>query len=526
LPQLTTALVALAISVVLTPVVMRLMTSIGLVDHPDGRRKLHSRVVPVAGGLAIWLAVVGALGIAPFLGGSTLNWRDDWFWPAFLGSSFLLTLVGLADDAWNLRGRHKLFGQIAAVSVLVASGLVVKSIQLFGFEIPLGVLAVPFTLFWLLGAINAMNLIDGMDGLAATVGGMIGLAISVMAAMNGHAGESVAAAALVGGIIGFLVYNFPPARVFMGDTGSMVIGLILGVVAVKSSLKGPATIALAAPVAIWTLPILDALMAVLRRKLTGRSILIPDRAHLHHRLSERGLGPRKSLLLVASLCGVTTAGALASMFFGAEWLAPAVALGVTAFLAVTRLFGHSEFTLLARRGRSFAETMIPFRATRNREHRSRLQGTKEWDSLWESLVAFADSCGLDSLQLAVSLPSLHEEFYAGWDRRFRAGGGRLYRADIPLATPDHGTIGFLRIAGRCVEESACGWMGELIDGLRPFELQISELLVAGAVAPQTAANKTRGLWLGPERRASVHRPSMLTAPAFAAAPSGFDRATE
>ena len=502
---------------------MLVMTRIGLVDHPDGRRKLHGRIVPVAGGLAIWLAVVAAVAISRLTDIHILPWHEGQFWPAFLVSSFLLCLVGLADDAWNLRGRHKLFGQIAAVSVLLASGMVIQSVQLFGLNVHLGILAIPFTLFWLLGAVNAMNLIDGMDGLAATVGGMIGLSLSVMASMNGHAEESAVAAALVGGIAGFLIYNFPPARVFMGDTGSMMIGLILGVVAIRASIKGPATIALAAPIAIWTLPILDASMAILRRKLTGRSILIPDRAHLHHRLSERGLTPRKSLLLIAALCSVTTGGALASMFYGIEWLAPAVALGVTAFLASTRLFGHSEFALLANRSRSFAQSMIPFRPVGNREHRARLQGTKEWDHLWETLVSFADGCGLDSVQLSVSLPSLHEEFFAGWNRRFAAGGGRYYRADIPLASPVHGTIGSLRISGRCVEESACTWIGELIEGLRPFETQIADLLMAEAVVQSTPRS---ALWTGPERRAVVRRPALMTVPALAVARNGFDRSAE
>jgi UDP-GlcNAc:undecaprenyl-phosphate GlcNAc-1-phosphate transferase len=514
-PQLTIGLVALAVSAVLTPIMMVLMTRIGLVDRPDGHRKLHRRAVPLAGGLAVWLAIVAACVFAPMTTGISFPWsREDLFWPAFLLSSFLLCLVGLADDKWNLRGRHKLFGQTVAVSVLLASGLVVQSVQIFGYQLELGpVLAIPFTLFWLLGAVNAMNLVDGMDGLAATIGGMIGLALAAMASMNNHPAESAVAAALVGGVAGFFIYNFPPARVFMGDTGSMVIGLILGVVAVRASLKGPASIALAAPVAIWTLPILDASMAVLRRKLTGRSILIPDRAHLHHRLCERGLGPRTALILVAALCGVTTSGALASMFFGAEWIAPAVAVGVTAFLAATRLFGHSEFALLARRTSSFAQSMIPFRPIRNREHRSRLQGTKEWDRLWDSLVTFADSCGLDSVQLDVNLPSIHEEFFASWDRR-QIGAGRLYRADIPLSSPGHGTIGSLRIAGRCTGQSACTWIGELIEGLRPFEAQIADLLLAGTVEQPPRLRTGVAGWVETERLVPGNRASLVTVPAF------------
>jgi len=519
-PQLSIGLVSLAASAVLTPVAMLVMTRIGLVDLPDGHRKLHRRAVPLAGGIAVWLSVVIAALLAPMTAGIQFPWDgDDLFWPAFLLSSFLLCLVGLADDKWNLRGRHKLFGQMVAVSVLLASGLVVQSVQVFGYRIDLGpVLAIPFTLFWLLGAVNAMNLVDGMDGLAATIGGMIGLALSAMASMNNHPAESAIAAALVGGIAGFFIYNFPPARVFMGDTGSMVIGLILGVVAVRASVKGPATIALAAPVAIWTLPILDASMAILRRKLTGRSILIPDRAHLHHRLSERGLGPRSSLLLVAALCGVTTSGALASMSYGAEWMAPAVALGVIAFLAVTRLFGHSELALLARQTSAFAQSMVPFRSVRNREHRSRLQGTKEWDRLWESLVTFADSCGLDSVQLDVNLPSLHEEFFASWDRR-RNSGGRLYRADIPLCSPGHGSIGSLRIAGRCASDSSCAWIGELIEGLRPFEAQIAELIVLGAVEARVHPHTGSRDWDAAGR--PTKQPALLGVPAAYTARSGF-----
>ena len=514
LPQLSTGLFALALSAVLTPVVMLVMTRIGMVDRPDGRRKLHGRSVPIAGGLAVWLSVVIAVAFGHLVGGPTLPEGDGAFWSAFLLASFLLCVVGLADDAWNLRGRHKLLGQIGAVGVLIAGGLVVQNVQLFGYDVELGVMAIPFTMFWLLGAINAMNLLDGMDGLAATVGGMIGLALAIMAAMMGHPTESMVAAALVGGVVGFLVYNFPPARVFLGDTGSMVIGLVLGVIAVKSSLKSSATIALAAPVAIWTLPILDASMAILRRKLTGRSILIPDRAHLHHRLAERGFGPRGSLIFIAALCGITTVGALASVFFHAEWLAPAVAVAVTAFLVFTRLFGHSECALLARRSKIFAASLWPFDRDGDtaREHRSRLQGTKEWDQLWDSLVTFAERCGLDSVQLSVSLPALHEEFFAGWDRGVPTEGGRLYRADIPLSSAIHGSIGSLRIAGRCLDDSACAWVGELIEGLRPFEAQIADLLSAGAMprpVGDTFAPPVKPAAIL-ERRA-VRRPALATA---------------
>lgn len=478
-PLLTTGLAAFAVALVATPVVLAVMSRVGVVDRPDGRRKLHRRPIPLAGGLAVWFGLVAAVWLGHVVGGPSPPSGDDWFWPAFLVASGLICAVGLADDAFQLRGRHKLLGQVTAVAVLIGGGLMIRRIDLFGWDVELGVMAVPFTLFWLLGAINAINLIDGMDGLASTVGGMIGLALAIMAAITGHGDEAMVAAALVGGLLGFLIFNFPPAKIFLGDTGSMMVGLILGAVAVRATLKEPATVALAAPVAIWTLPILDVSMAILRRKLTGRSIYATDRGHLHHRLGQHGQSNRGTLLLVAGLCGVTTAGALASVAFRSEWIAAASAASVAAFLILTRRFGHSECMLLARRTRSFATSLFAVRRGEPpaREHRSRLQGTREWEQLWESLVAFADRLGLASVQFDVSLPSLNEEFFASWKRGPQAAAG-TFRVDIPLGSGRE-PIGWLRITGHCPSERACNWIGELVEGLRPFEAQVLDLVGSG-----------------------------------------------
>ena len=457
---------------------MRFMTRVGLVDCPDGDRKLHSHSVPLAGGLAIWIASVVATIGAGWLDDGVFPAQERVFWLSFLAATGLICLVGLADDAWNLRGRHKLFGQVLACMIVIGGGLTIDSIQLFGVNISLGVFAIPFTMFWLLGAINAMNLVDGMDGMASTIGGMIGVTVCLMAAVNGHVGESIVMAALVGGILGFLVYNLPPARVFLGDTGSMMIGLVLGVVAVRASLKEPTTFALAAPIAIWTLPILDALMAILRRRLTGRSILLPDRGHLHHRLSEHGFSTRESLIVIAVLTAITTIGALASVLLAEEWIAPLVAISVTIFLVVSRLFGHSEMALLARRTRSLLHAMVPVSlASRSgREHRSRIQGTTEWDRFWESLLRFAESSDLISIQLSVNIPSLHEQFFAQWERRSGQDPINAYQAEIPLSSPLLGSIGSLRVAGLPSENGSCLWISEMMEGLHPFEIEICDLL--------------------------------------------------
>src|SRR5437868_2212657 len=150
-------------------------------------------------------------------------------------------------------------------------------------------MAVPVTLFLLLGAIGSLNLIDGMDGLLSTVGVLVSLAVAGMAVMGGHWLAACAAVALAGALLGFLRYNFPPATIFLGDSGSMLIGLVLGVLAIKSALKTPTTVALMAPAVLLTIPIFDTFAAILRRKLTGRSIYSTDRGHLHHCLLSRGL---------------------------------------------------------------------------------------------------------------------------------------------------------------------------------------------------------------------------------------------
>src|SRR5262249_20696536 len=198
-----------------------------------------------------------------------------------------------------LRGRYKLLGQVFAVGAVLAYGVRVEAVHLFAWRIELGWFAVPFTLFWLLGAINSLNLLDGMDGLLGTVGTIVSLAIAALAAVPGHWAEAAVAATLAGALLGFLRYNWPPATIFLGDAGSMLIGLVIGVLAIRCSLKGTATVALATPMALLIIPIFDTAAAIVRRKLTGRSIYSTDRAHLHHCLLRRAL-PRPVVPLVVS----------------------------------------------------------------------------------------------------------------------------------------------------------------------------------------------------------------------------------
>lgn len=251
---LTVFALSLTASLVLTPMVRFAALRWGLVDRPDGRRKMHGRITPAAGGLSILAAVAGSVAFVwwTFQPLREQIGEQEKYLFGLLGASAVACLVGVLDDLGYLRGRHKLLGQLLAVAIVMSCGVVVRSIGVFHTQIDLGLLAVPFTVFFLLGAINSLNFLDGMDGMLTSVGLIISLGMAAMAIYSGQWITACFAMALAGALLAFLWYNFPPASIFLGDSGSMVIGLVTGVVAIQSSLKGPATIALIAPTVALT----------------------------------------------------------------------------------------------------------------------------------------------------------------------------------------------------------------------------------------------------------------------------------
>lgn len=479
---------AFGASVVLTYAVRRLAMRWGIVDFPDGIRKLHNDPVPLGGGVAIYLAFsVVLLGLFSY----PSPWRDelvrDWtYYAGFLLSAGCICLLGLLDDRINLRGRQKLLGQIAAIALLIASGLVIRKFRIFEWDVDLGLLAIPFTMFWMLGAINALNLIDGVDGLATSIGLVFSVTLATMGLLLGHDADALIGLVLAGSLAGFLLFNFPPARMYLGDSGSMLIGLILGALAIRSSLKGPATVALAAPTAVWTVLILDVSMAIVRRKLTGRSVYTTDRSHLHHTLLRKGFSGTRVVLWVGLLCIFCGAGALASVSYQNDLLAIGSAVAVAGASVMTGFFGRSECALLVRSLCAFLTSVmrLPSRGPQQAQPiSSRLQGNREWDSLWDNLVDYAERFDLCLVQLNVNLPALHEEYHAVWKRRHAADMDQMWHATLPLIQDDH-VIGRLRLAGLAESgRTVSGWMAELIEGLKPFEEQVEQLASAPEELP-------------------------------------------
>jgi UDP-GlcNAc:undecaprenyl-phosphate GlcNAc-1-phosphate transferase len=508
----TLLVVAFVASVLLTAVVRVVAFRVGLVDRPDEHRKMHIQATPLGGGVAVVLAVMAAI---------AATWFGPYLWDRMVLESGtdliyialavgILCVVGLIDDFKALRARQKLVGQIVASVVAMCSGLVVYKLQLFGHQVELGLLAWPITLFWILGAINSVNLIDGADGLAATVGVVLSATIAGMALLTGgHELEAIIALALTGALLGFLVFNFPPATIFLGDAGSMVIGLLAGVLAIRCALKGPATYAMMAPLAIWAVPAFDTGVAILRRKLTGRSIAAVDRGHLHHCLLRRGFGNRQMLCYVAVLCLITATGAVVSLRRENEMYAVA-GIGVTiAIMVVSRMFGHAEFLLVANSMRQFGSSiMTPAWRTSHAVHNNsvRLQGTRDWDSLWELLIRAAEDIPLQRIRLNLNLPWLHESYHASWDREPRVPLDESWRVELPL-TSDGRIMGSLSVTGRVPHSDVPGAIAKLSHWMEEIDEHVLLLLKPHPmdIEPDNAAAEPREPHVAPAAAISGSR---------------------
>lgn len=331
-----------------TWLVRRLAPRVGLLDAPDGVRKLQRRPVPVGGGLAVFAAALAASGLALILdpGVAAEFAANPRPWVALAIAAAVIIAVGIIDDRLNLRARYKLTGQLAAATVLVVGGgVLIPSVHLFGLEIPLGRLSVPVTYLWLLAAVNALNLLDGMDGLLGTVGLIVCGALASIAVLAGHPLAAAVAFAVAGGLVGFLRFNLPPATIYSGDCGSMLVGLVAGAVAILGSMKSQA-FALVVPAAVLVLPFLDTSAAIVRRKLTGRGMAMADRDHLHHVLLRRGWTVPRALTLLAALGTVAAVGGLASAYWRNDMIALITAAGVILVLLAFGLFGVTEMRLV------------------------------------------------------------------------------------------------------------------------------------------------------------------------------------
>jgi UDP-GlcNAc:undecaprenyl-phosphate GlcNAc-1-phosphate transferase len=294
------ALVAFVSCLVLTPLVRIVSRAHGLLDHPNAR-KLHASPVPRTGGVAIAGACViatVALLLSPLNGASAV---DLPLALRLLPAVGLVFLVGLADDLFGLKPWHKLLGQVAAACLAYYFGVEVLAVAGY----PLHHLwSLPLTVVWLVACSNAFNLIDGVDGLATGVGLFAAFTTLSAALITNNAPLALATAPLVGALLAFLRYNFNPASIFMGDSGSLTIGFALGCFGAIWSHKSTTLLGMTAPLMALAVPLLDTGIAVVRRFIRRQPVFSADRNHAHHRLLDRGLSPRNVALVMYGACGV------------------------------------------------------------------------------------------------------------------------------------------------------------------------------------------------------------------------------
>ncbi len=309
-------LLAAMVGTVMTLLVRNRALAWGLLDQANSSRKVHTNPVPRLGGLAIvsaFFAPLTALLLIDRSGVGLAFQAQETLWVGLFVGGLAIAALGFYDDVMGAGAKVKFLVQFAVAAGLYGFGFRIEllSVPFLG-TVSLGMFAFPFTLIWMVGVVNALNLIDGLDGLAGGVAFFAAATNFVLAFARQDVVLCLVMAALAGAILGFLVFNSNPASIFMGDTGSLFLGFVLAAVSIKTSTKSGTAVALLVPIIALGLPIMDTLLAMVRRGILGRPVFSADREHIHHRLMSRlGLSHRRAVLLLYAVCCLFALTALA-----------------------------------------------------------------------------------------------------------------------------------------------------------------------------------------------------------------------
>ncbi|MGN0180452.1 MAG: glycosyltransferase family 4 protein [Monoglobaceae bacterium] len=295
--------VAFLIAFAATPAVMSLAHKINAIDVPRDKRRVHKKPIPLIGGLAIFYGFIISVLCFAELDRETAG--------ILIGSVIIVT-VGMIDDAIDMKAIVKLLCQIIAAVIVVYSGVRIEQFanpfaRWFGGPPYIYMnywVSVAVTVLWIVGICNAVNLIDGLDGLAVGVSSIAAICMLILTLLSQNVNVAIITAAVAGACFGFLPYNFNPAKIFMGDTGALFLGYILACISIQGFLKLSALISFAVPIIVLGLPIFDTLFAIVRRVLTGRSPMSPDRGHLHHRLLDMGFSQKQTVAILYTITAV------------------------------------------------------------------------------------------------------------------------------------------------------------------------------------------------------------------------------
>ncbi|MCP3031449.1 undecaprenyl/decaprenyl-phosphate alpha-N-acetylglucosaminyl 1-phosphate transferase [Halobacillus sp. A1] len=315
-------------TILITPLVKKAALRLGATDQPN-ERKVHKGTMPRLGGLAIFLS---------FLAGIIVFYPDSTYTLPIIIGAILIIVTGVADDLVEVSPKIKLLGQLLATGVVIYGGVQVEFVNLpFGGQLEFGMLSIPITVLWIVGITNAINLIDGLDGLAAGVSSIALLTISGMALFMGNTFVVIVGLIVLGSTLGFLLFNFYPAKIFMGDTGALFLGFMIAVLSLLG-FKNVTLFSFIIPIIILGVPISDTLFAILRRKLQNKPWSSPDKSHLHHCLLNLGYSHPQAVLIIYA---VSSLFSIAAVVFSQATLFGSLAVVASLILMVELI---AEFT--------------------------------------------------------------------------------------------------------------------------------------------------------------------------------------
>lgn len=293
-------LAAFILALAFTPLAIWLAPRIGAMDIPKDDRRVHSKPIPRFGGMAMFIGIMASILIfimPAFIPGKSIE--------GILIGGAIIYIFGVIDDMKNLSPKFKLLIQILCGCIVYASGIRFNFIGFLGNSTPVTTAVTFFlTILWIVGIINAINLVDGLDGLAAGITAISSLCIAYAGYIHGHYVAATAMLAVAGGALGFLPYNFHPAKIFMGDGGSQFLGFCLATFSLIQPVKSATIVSVAVPALVLGLPIFDTAFAILRRLIRRQSIVVADKEHLHHRIMKAGFGQRRAVMLMYCISGI------------------------------------------------------------------------------------------------------------------------------------------------------------------------------------------------------------------------------
>jgi UDP-GlcNAc:undecaprenyl-phosphate/decaprenyl-phosphate GlcNAc-1-phosphate transferase len=468
---LTLAALSFLLALAATPLVRVASLRLGWVDRPDGGRKAHRDGIPRTGGVAVMAAYVGAYVVVLAVGLRGGMMVDLDLVIRLVGPVGMVFVVGLLDDLRGLTAWQKLLGQIPSAMVAYACG--VRFTAIGATQLPEW-MVLPATVAWLVLVMNAVNLIDGMDGLATGLALFASFTILAGGLMNNNVALAIAVVPLCGALLGFLRYNFNPATIFLGDSGALTIGFLLGCYGIFWSQKSTTLLGVTAPLLALAVPLLDSALAIGRRFLRRQPIFGADRGHVHHKLLERGLTVRQVALLLYGAAMLFAILSLSSTIVRDRYAGVVLVMFVAVTWIGIQALGYVEFHTAGRMllGGGFRRALLGQLAIRRFEER--VAAAEDAEEIWEALQEGARALGFTRMEMAMC------------GRRFSAGeegddGGAEWSAEVPIGRSD-----YIRLTKTFGGDRYPGAVGPFLDSVRK-SLKEKQLLVQAGGAGSAAA---------------------------------------